>query len=163
MKTIELYLNIVHFCFYKADYKLHLLFNNINPFLLLAKIPFLKRRNERLGINIQKQLNKNFSNKNYGYSVTFAGGILLALLFFLFFGVFGLFRKLFTTAILETFHFIFFGVLSALVCYVFVFKKNIYIKYFDKFEKWTKEEKRKYSWLTFAITIIVFLLWILSF
>ena len=138
--------------------------NKINPFRLLAEIPFVKRRHKKMGIiDFQKEINKAFSDKNFGLSTTVAGGFLFVLLFVFFFGVFGLLRKLFIEDVLETIHFIIFGVLSAVVCYIFVFKKDKYIKYFDKFEKWTKEEKRKYSWLTFFATIIVFCLWILSF
>lgn len=164
MKTVEFYLNIVHFCYYKAHYKLHLLANKVNPFRLLAEIPVVKRRLEDKGIkNIQKEIDTAFGDKKNGLSTTVVGGFLFVLLFFFFFGVFGLIRKLFTTEYLETIHFIIFGVLSVVICYVFVFKKDKYIKYFDKFEKWNREEKRKYSWLIFAITIIIFVLWILSF
>jgi hypothetical protein len=164
MKTIEFYLNIVHFCYYKAHYKLHLLTNKVNPFRLIAEIPIVKRRHKKMGIiNFQKKVDNIFGDKIFGLSTTVAGGFLFALLFVFFFGVFGLLRKLFTEDVLETIHFIIFGISSAILCYIFVFKKDKYIKYFDKFEKWDKEEKRKYNWFTFAITIIVFCLWILSF
>lgn len=164
MKMIEFYLNMVHYCYYKADYKLHLFSNKINPFRLLAEIPFVKRRHKKMGIiDFQKEINKTFSNKTFGLSTTVAGGFLFALLFFFFFAIFGIVRKLFTTEYLETIHFIIFGVLSAVICYVFVFKKDKYIKYFDDFEKWTKSEKLKYSWLTFGFSVFVFIIWILSF
>lgn len=163
MKTIGFYLNIVHFCYYKTHYKLHLFTNKINPFNFIHKLPFQKRRYEKLGINIQKEIDTAFGDKKKGLSITFAGGFLFVLLFFFFFGVFGLIRKFFTTEYLETIHFIIFGALSALICYTFVFKKDKYIKYFDKFEKWNREEKRKYSWIVFIVSIAVFCLWILSF
>ena len=163
MKIIEFYLNIIHFCYYKAHYNLHLLTNKLNPFNLIHKLPFQKRRYEKLGIDIQKEINTAFEDKTFGLSTTIAGGFLFVLLFFFVFGVFGLLRKLLTKDILETAHFLIFGVLSALVCYVFVFKNDKYIKYFDKFEKWTRNEKTKYSWLTFVTTVIVFFLCILSF
>lgn len=163
MKTLEFYLNIIHFCYYKAHYKLHLIANKLNPFMLIHKLPFQKRKYEELGIDIQTEIDKAFGDKNFGLSMSVAGGILFIVLFFLFFGVFGLVRKLFTQQNLETIHFVIFGIMSAIITYVFVFKKEKYIQYFDKFEKWTKNEKRKYSWLTFFATIIVFFLWILSF
>ncbi|WP_306350835.1 hypothetical protein [Flavobacterium sp. '19STA2R22 D10 B1'] len=163
MNKLELYLNVIHFCYYKAHYKLHLLTNKINPFRLIHKLPFQKRRYEKLGIDIQKEIDSVFGNKNFGMSVTVAGGILLGLLFFLIFGVVGLIHKLFNTDNLGTIYFIIFGILSGIVCYVFVFKNDKYIKYFDKFDKWTRDEKRKYCWFTFIATIIVFCLWILSF
>jgi hypothetical protein len=163
MKALEFYLNAVHFCYYKAHYKLHLLANKLNPFRLIHKLPFQKRKYEELGIDIQKEIDKAFGDKNFGLSMSVAGGILFVVLFFLFFGVFGLIRKFFTQQNLETIHFIIFGIMSAFVSYGFVFKKEKYIQYFNKFEKWTKNEKVKYSWLTSFATIIVFCLWILSF
>jgi len=164
MKTIEFYLNIVHFCYYKADYKLHLLSNKVNPFKLLAEIPFVKRRHKKMGIvDFQKEIDKVFSDKNFGLSTTVAGGAILLVLFVFFFGIVGIFIKYFISERLTNIHFITFGILSALICYIFVFKGDKYLQYFDKFEKWTKAEKRKYNWLTFGSTIIVFVLWILSF
>lgn len=163
MQKLELYLNIVHFCYYRADYKLHLLFNKINPVLLLSQIPFIKRRNEKLDIDIQKRLNDNFRDKNFGYSLIFSGGYLMILLFLFVFGVFGLTRKLFTAERLEGIHFVFFVVVSASISYIFVLKKNKYIPYFNKFERWSKEEKRKYGWFTFAITIAFFYLFTMGF
>lgn len=164
MKTIEFYLNVVHFCYYKSHYKLHLLANKVNPFRLIAEIPVVKRRHKKMGIiNFQKEMDNVFNSKNFGLSTTFAGGFLFALMFFVFFGIFGIVRKFFTTEYLETIHFVIFGLLSAMVCYFFVFKKDKYIKYFNKFEKWTREEKRKYSGLTFIITVFVVIVWILSF
>ncbi len=43
---IELWLNIVHYCIYKVDYRLHMLSNKLNPFLLLGKIPAVKKKYE---------------------------------------------------------------------------------------------------------------------
>ncbi|MFA9192506.1 hypothetical protein AAGV28_14100 [Flavobacterium sp. FZUC8N2.13] len=164
MKIIEFYLNIVHFCYYKAHYKLHLLTNKVNPFRLLAEIPVVKKRLEKKGVkNIQKEIDTAFGNKKNGLSITVAGGFLFVLLFFFFFGVFSLIYKSFTAEYLKTSHFVVFGVLSTVVCYAFVFKKDKYIKYFDKFEKWNKGEKRKYNFSALCITVIIIAIWILSF
>ena len=117
-----------------------------------------------MGINdFQKEINKVFGNKNFGLSTTFAGGVLLAVLFFFLFGVFGLIHKLYSTKYLEIIYFIIFGISSGIVSYIFVFRNDKYILYFTKFEKWTKEETMKYTWVTFLITIITFCLWITSF
>ena len=163
MKIIEFYLNIVHFCYYKAFYRLYELSNKINPFTLIHKMPFQKRRYEKLGIDIRKEIDKAYENKIFGISVTFSGGYLMILMLFFVFGVFSLIRKIFTTERLYGIHFVFFVMLSAFICYIFVLQKNKYIPYFNKFEKWNKEEKRKYSWFTFAITIAFFYLCILGF
>jgi len=52
--------------------------------------------------------------------------------------------------------------LSAVICYFFVFKNDKYLGYFDKYEKWSQAEKRKYGWLTVAFVIIIFLLFYLG-
>ncbi|HBK83696.1 MAG TPA: hypothetical protein DDZ41_08890 [Flavobacterium sp.] len=164
MKTIEFYLNIIHFCYYKAHYKLHLLSNKINPFRLIAEIPIVKRKHKKMGIiNFEKEIDNLFWDKTFGISVTFSGGYLMILMLFFVFGVFSLIRKIFTAERLYGIHFVFFVALSAFICYVFVLKKNKYIPYFNKFEKWNKVEKKKYGWFTFVITIAFFYLCILGF
>jgi hypothetical protein len=72
---MENYLNILHFCFYKAHYKSHLFANKINPFRLLAETSFIKKRLEKKGVmNIQNEIDKAFGDKNFGLSLTVAGG-----------------------------------------------------------------------------------------
>jgi len=85
MKAVETYLNIMHFCFYKGHYKLHLLANKINPFLLIHKLPFQKRRYEEMGIDIYKEIDRSFGDKRFGISITAAGGILWGFLGIFFF------------------------------------------------------------------------------
>lgn len=87
MDKIESYLNIVHYCLYKAEYRLHLLSNKVNPFWLLAKIPFIKKRHEKMGVDIHQEINKAWGDKSFGLSTVAAGGFLwggLGLFFFLF-------------------------------------------------------------------------------
>lgn len=159
MKKIENYLNILHFCFYKADYKLHLLSNKINPFHLIHKLPFQKRRYEKLGIDPIETTNQFYKNKNYGTSMVFAGGILwdaIAIFFFSLLIIFNVFVYATMPYIIAC------ALLSGVISYYYVFRNDIYIKYFDKYEKWTKVEKRKYGWLTFASVVAIFLLFYLG-
>ena len=65
---MENYLNIIHFCFYKAHYKLHLFAKKINPFNLIHKFPFQKRRYRELGINIEKKIDIAFGDNIFGLS-----------------------------------------------------------------------------------------------
>jgi len=160
MKSIENYLNILHFCFYKADSKLHLLFNKVNLLRLLLKIPYIKKRLEKKGItDFQKEYDKAFLDKNSGLSMVFAGGILwgiVAVFFFTLLILFNLIVYAGTPIIISC------SILSGVVCYFFVFRNDMYIQYFDKYEKWSKAEKRKFSWLTFASIVAVFLLFYLG-
>lgn len=157
------YLNILHFCFYKAHYKSHLFAKRINPFNLIHKLPFQQRRYKELGIDIQTEIDKAFGDKNFGLSMTVAGGVLLAVLFFFFLALINLFIALSGLDItLSLAHFIPCGILSVWLSYFYVFKNDKYIKYFDKFEKWTKPERRKYGWLSFIFLIFVLFLFILG-
>lgn len=163
MKRIENYLNVLHFCFYRADYKLHLFANKINPFLLIHKLPFQKRRYEELGIDIYKEIDKAFGNKEYGISMTVAGGAMLGILFFFFLAALNILLKLLSGNItLSALHFIFCGILTVALSYFFVFKKDKYLSYFEQFEEWGKADKIKYGLLSFAFVLLVFLLNILG-
>jgi hypothetical protein len=157
---MENYLNILHFCFYKAHYRSHFLANKINPFRLLAETTFIKKRLEKKGImNIENEINKAFEDKNFGLSMTVAGGILwggIAIFFLSLLMVFNVFVFATMPYIIAC------AVLSGVICYFFVFKNDKYIEYFDKYEKWSTVEKRKYSWLTFASIVAVFLLFYLG-
>ena len=163
MKKLEVSLNILHYCIYRAHYNLHLLANKINPFNLIHELPFQKRRYEKLGIDIHKEINKAFSDKNNGLSIMVAGGVLFAVLFFLLFAI----TKILMSAInngtvLSAGYFIAFGFLSLIVCYLFVFKKDKYLAYFKDFESWTKGENRKYGWISFVFIVAVFLMFLVS-
>ena len=163
MKRIENYLNVLHFCFYRADYKLHLFANKINPFLLIHKLPFQKRRYEELGIDIYKEIDKAFGNKEYGISMIVAGGAMLGILFFFFLAALNILLKLLSGNItLSALHFIFCGILTVALSYFFVFKKDKYLSYFEQFEEWGKADKIKYGLLSFAFVLLVFLLNILG-
>ncbi|RZK39951.1 MAG: hypothetical protein EOO90_16945 [Pedobacter sp.] len=155
MKVIETYLNIIHFCFYKAHYKMHLLANKINPFHLIHKLPFQRRRYEKLGIDIYKEIDRAAGDKEFGVSTIAAGGILWGGVGFLFLSFLLLFNLIVYGTML---HVIIVSALSGIVCYFFVFRNDKYLAYFDKYEKWSKAEKRKYSWLTFASVVAVLLL-----
>ena len=163
MKRIENHLNVLHFCFYRAHYKLHLLANKINPFRLIPKIPILKRRYEKLGVDVYKEIDKAVGNKEYGLSMTVAGGAMLGILFLFFLAALNILLKLLLGNItLSALHFIFCGILTVALSYFFVFKKDKYLSYFEQFEEWGKADKIKYGLLSFAFVLLVFLLNILG-
>jgi len=159
---LEVILNILHYCIYKADYKLRLLFNKINPFMLIHKLPFQKRRYEKLGIDINKVVNQSFSDKRYGLSVMVAGGMIVGILFLLMMAFVLTVLKLTDIDVrLRITHFLFFGITSSALCYLFVFRDEKYQAYFDDFDRWTKSERKKYAWasLAFVIGVMVLFFW----
>lgn len=155
-------LNILHYCIYKMDYKLRLLFNRVNPFMLIHKLPFQKKRYEKLGININKEMNKVFSNRRYGLSIIVAGGGVVSILFILLMAITLTLIKIANLDVrLSAIHFTFFVLVSWLVCHFLVFKADKYLSYFDEYESWTKTKKKKYAWssLLFIIGVIGFFVW----
>lgn len=150
MDKIESYLNIVHFCLYKAFYKFHLITERINPANLIHKLPFQRKRYEELGIDIHQEINKAWGDKQFGLSTVAAGGFLWGGLALFFFSVLMMLKVSISTPLI-----IGCGVGSGLICYVFVFRQDKYIKYFDRYEKWSKQEKRKYGWLTVGSILFV--------
>lgn len=155
---MENYFNIIHFCFYKTHNKLHLLTKKLNPFNLIHKLPFQKKRYEKLGINIHEEIDKAFNNKNFGLSIIVAGGMLLGSISIFFFAL-----LLLTNIQISIPYIIICIVLGVIISYFFVFKDEKYIKYFDKYEKWSKVERQKYNWLTFASIVVVIVLVFLGF
>src|SRR2546428_2521483 len=118
MKKLEVSLNILHYCIYRTHYNLHLFFNKINPFNLIHKLPFQKRRYKELGIDIHEQINTAFGDKTGGISIMVAGGVLFAILFFLLLAITNILMGIINVSMnLSMGHFIAFGLLSSIICY----------------------------------------------
>lgn len=154
---MENYLNIVHFCLYKFLYRLHLATDKINPFRLLIKIPVVRKKAEKQGVNFQKSINEAWGHEVYGLSVSYAGGLFGGMIALFFFSLLMLFdQNISTISIIGC------SLLSAGICYIFVFKNDKYIGYFKKYAKWSRVEKRQYSWLTAGSILAVFLIFYLG-
>jgi len=163
MKRLEISLNILHYSIYKTHYNLHLFANKINPFNLIHKLPFQKRRYEELGIDINKEINRAFADKDSGLSVMVAGGVLFGVIFFFLFAITNfLINAINDAASLSAGYFITFGLVSLIACYLFVFKKDKYLVYFKEFESWTKSESRKYAWISFIFIVAVLIMFCVS-
>ena len=164
MKKMENSLNILHFCIYKFHYNLHLGFNKVNPFMLIHKLPFQKRRYEKLGIDIIGNINQAFGDRRFGLSIMVSGGTILGILFILILAVANIVIKTMNLDLtLSIGHFLMFVLLSSATCYSFVFKREKYLYYFELYERWTKTEKMKYGWSSFMFIMAVFLLLVLGF
>jgi hypothetical protein len=85
---MERFWNLIYYFAYKGDYKLHLLFNRINPVLFLYKLNFFKKRLTGDAINNPvEELNKSFKNKETGISSFRAGGLMILLVVLFCFGI----------------------------------------------------------------------------
>jgi hypothetical protein len=163
-EKIELWLNIVHYCIYRADYRLHLLSNRLNPFLLLGKIPALKRKFEEQGTTQEEVVNTAWGNRRYGFGVMISGGGIVIILSFLTWGLVSAVASLLDIYFyIKPGHLIIYGLFSYLICHFTIFKKDKYIKYFKRFDKWSRDDKWKYCLLSLTFIICVIALWIYSF
>ena len=79
-KKIEIFLNIIHYCMYKVDYKRHLLFNKLNPFVFIGRIPSVKRKFKEQGTTHLEVVNKIWGDKRFGFSILISGGGLVIIL-----------------------------------------------------------------------------------
>jgi hypothetical protein len=156
--------NIVHYFVYKAVYQLHLLFNKINPVLYFYRIPVVKRHFEKKEINPMIEINKAWENPDFGLSIIWAGGFMYVLFFLICFGIINLISGMIKLEFnLKFYHFIILFIISILVNYFLLFKKNIYRRYFREFDKMQKAEKKKWAWVSFTVILGILIFSIGSF
>ncbi|CAM3499391.1 hypothetical protein AEQU2_02766 [Aequorivita lipolytica] len=152
---MENIINIFHYCIYLIDCKLHFLSNKINPFLLLYKIPYFKRKAKENGESFLDVYNDTYINKEFGLSLFFSAGITGGVIFILMIGLFKLTTYIFRFEILlNSVIYILFGVITYLLCYFLIFIKDKYLVYFKKYENWSHSERRKYIVYSILFTII---------
>ncbi len=151
-------LNKLHFCYYLIESKLHFLSNKINPFLLLYRIPNIKKRmKDKYDIdNPIEWYNEIWTNKRNGFGLWFSGGCLIGLLFITFMSMIIFIDNIFDLSIdFNRYHWIVVGMISYLICYFYVFRNDNYLTYFKKFDKWEKSEKRKNMIMSIILTILM--------
>jgi hypothetical protein len=165
IKNIELWLNILHYCIYKADYRLHLLSNKLNPFLIVGKIPAVKRKLEEQGTSLKELGNNVWTDKRYGFGIMLSGGGLVIIIFLMIFSVNEIMNGLLNYPIKLSWRqlFVSCSVLSYIICHITVFQKDKYISYFKQFDKKSKQEKWKYGLVSLAFVVGTVSLWIYSF
>lgn len=164
IKKVEMWLNIVHYCIYKVDYKLHILFNKLNPFLLIGKIPAVKKKFEEQETSLKEVGDRVWTDKRYGFGIMISGGGIIVILFFLIWGFVSSFLGLLKIYFLvKPLYISVYALISYLICHFLVFRQDKYIRYFKQFDKWSTQEKRKYGLLSFAFIVLTCILWIYSF
>ena len=161
---MELFFNIIHYCIYKADSKRHLLSNKLNPFVLIGKIPVVRKKLEEQGTSLLGVTNRIWGDKRYGFSILISGGGLVIALFLIILAVFDILNGVFLYPIKSSeLPFLLCALLAYTICHYTVFKGDKYLRYFRQFEKWSKEDKWKYGLLTFAFVAGSIIFWLYSF
>lgn len=152
---MERLLNIYHYSLYYIHYSIY----RQSPFYLVFKIPIIKKRIKKSFIeNFRNNLESGLGNKESGFSVMVSGGVVIGTLCFLLTGSFEFIKKLLfgKDFVLNYYHF---GVIFLLVygvCYLYVFRKDKYLAYFDEFEGWSKKQRRLNLTLSFLFGISTF-------
>jgi hypothetical protein len=77
---------------YKADSKRHLLSNKLNPFVLIGKIPAVKKKLEEQGTSLLGVTKKIWGDRRYGFSIMISGGGLVIAVFLIILAVFDIFN-----------------------------------------------------------------------
>jgi len=161
---MEVFWNIVFYFAYRFDYRLHLLFNKINPFILLYRLPHSKRNFEKLGVDPMNALNKAFKRPDIGISSIRSGGLMYVLVFLICWGTVNFYSAIIQKELnLKFYVFIIFILISFVVNHFLLFKQDKYLSYFKEFEKMEKQEKKKWGWLSLIVIIGIFLYSIGSF
>jgi hypothetical protein len=146
--------NVVHYFVYKAGYKLHLLFNKINPVLYCYRLTGAKRHFDKKGINPIIEINKAWERPDIGLSIMWAGGFMYVLFFLICFGIINLISGILQLEFdLKFYHFIILIIISLLVNYFLLFKKNKYRMYFKEFDKMQKAQKKKWAWISLTVIL----------
>lgn len=148
--------NAFVFCIYLMDVKLHYLSNKINPAGLLFYIPLIKKKFERKNQNPWDIYNKVYTDKTHGLSIVVALGLAIGLIGIILVSSFGIISKVFHLyEYVPGFYFVLFFGIAMLISYFISFRKNKYLEYFEKFEKWTVKEKRRNIIFSFFAIIAV--------
>ena len=152
---MERFWNLIYYFAYIGDYKLHLLFNKINPILLLYRLNFAKKRFAKLNINNPvEELNKSFKKSDFGISSFRSGGLMILLIVLMCFGLVciytGIYRMRFK---LGLFSFILILATTLSVNYYLLFRHNKYLRYFKEFEKMERTDKKRWAWISFGVIL----------
>ncbi|MFA5971549.1 MAG: hypothetical protein WC780_04275 [Lentimicrobiaceae bacterium] len=161
---MERFWNLIYYFAYKGDYKLHLLFNKINPALLLYKLNLSKRRFAKIGVdNPVEELNKSFEKSDTGISSFRAGGLMILLIVLFCFGIGFIYIGLLRISYFNANIFILVLPITLLFNYFLLFRHNKYLSYFRDFEKMEKADKKLWAWISLGVILFFFFFVIGSF
>lgn len=164
IEKLELWLNVVHYCIYKADHKLHMFSNKLSPFVLLGKIPRIKRNLEKQGTTLVDVTNKVWTDKRFGFGIMISGGAIVVCVTFLIWGVLSAFLGFLKIYFLVEPMYVFaYALMSYLICHLLVFRQDKYIEYFKKLDKSSRSEKWKYALSSLLFVVGSVSLWLYSF
>jgi hypothetical protein len=158
MKRIEWFWNIIYYNVYIFDSECRRLFNYLNPFYFINKIPIVKKHHAKQGVDdMNKFAERILNNPRSGISSIWSGSFMGGLLVFIGIGLLNIIeiiagRSLIRDVTNSSSHFIIFFVIllgpTILINNHFLFRKDKFLNYFKEFEVMPKERKSAYGWVT---------------
>ena len=146
MKSLELFLNLLHYSIFMVFYKLTLFFNSI------------------LGIKTNSELHKLVGYRRFGTDLIYAGGFTIGIFSFALIIIGNLLKGFFgVDGKLSVAYFIIMGLISILSCFYLIFKKERYLCYFEYFDKKPSSVRRAYLFTSLVCVVMILSLLIYSF
>ena len=155
---MERIINILFYVTYKARVRLHYFLIKALFIKSFYNLPFVLKHFKRMGVDNPLQKLNNEMTDRKGAGVFTPTIIFLSSIAFIFFSINLCILKivnleyLFKNKDLALFSMIF---PSMIVYFRFIDHNDKYLSYFEKFDKWTKKEKRKYAIITILYYILV--------
>jgi hypothetical protein len=138
--------------------------NKLNPFILLGKIPLIKKKFEDKGTTHLDVVNKVWTDKRFGFGIVISGGGLAITYFLFLLAVYDIANGLLDHPIKSSWLPILLCMgIAYITCHFAVFKEDKYLRYFKRFERWSNLEKWKYGLLSAVFVFGSVVLWIYSF
>lgn len=173
MKRIEWFWNVVYYNVYIFDSKCRKLFNYLNPFYLINKIPAVKKYHAKHGVDDMNEFAESMiNNPKSGISSIWAGSFMGSLLVFIGIGLLSIIETIVGRSITRdvtssSLHSIIFIIVlvvpTVLINNYLLFNKDKYLNYFKEFEAMPNKKKSVYSWLTFLVVALILSFLISSF
>lgn len=153
---MERFWNIVYYFIHRADYRIHMFSNNINPILWLYRLPFARKHFEKKGVDPDEELNMIWTSPKFGLGITIAGGFMVFFVVLFFFGVVNIFKLVSNIDfVLTTYHFLILLLLAYIVNHFLLFKKDKYLQYFKDFDNMPQKERIRWIWITLGVILCI--------
>ena len=174
MESTLKFWNLVHYKIYVWQTSFHLLFNYLNPFVWLVKLPIVKKYFKKHGIvDFKKHMdNRIFNNKKSGINITISGIHMGGQLIILEFTILNLIqyisnKRIFSDMLSSSSYTIVFIVLitaiPGIINYFTLFKRKMYLIYFREFENNKVKYSLRYNLLASGFILVNIGLLIVSF
>jgi virulence family protein len=151
--------NYTFYFVYRTDYKLHLLFNKINPFRLLFKLPHSKRQFAKLKVDPMEAVNEAFKRPDIGISSIRATGAMYVMFFFICLSLINMIcASLHIVYYLKLSHLFILIAIALITNYFLLFRHDKYLAYFKDVEKMSKPKKKKWAIISLIVVsgIVIF-------